>query len=174
MDIVIRDVSKNDASRIADIYRYYVDYTAVTYEEEAPEAAEILNRIKSITQKYPYIVAEADGEVIAYAYASVFKDRESYRYSVETSIYIEKDKRNLGIGSVIYQELEKRLKDMGIKNMYACIAYIDKPDEYLSHQSVIFHEKSGFRTVGCFYKCAYKFNRWYDMIWMEKFIGDHA
>ena len=60
-----------------------------------------------------------------------------------------------------------------ICNLYACIGYPEKEDEYLTKNSVYFHEKLGYRMVGEFYKCGYKFNRWYNMVWMEKFIGEH-
>lgn len=169
----IRPVRPGDAERIAEIYRYYVDETAVTYEETAPDTAEIAERIRLITKKYPYFVAEEEGTVIGYAYASVFKDRESYRYSVETSIYLDSEKRGRGTGTLLYDALEKALREIGIKNMYACLAYTKKNDEYLTDQSEIFHKINGFSVIGKFSKCALKFGRWYDMIWMEKFISEH-
>ena len=91
--MIIRPVTPEDAENIADIYRYYVEQTAVTYEETAPDKMQIGERIRMITKKYPYFVAEEDGIVIGYAYASLFKDRESYRYSVETSIYLDSEKK---------------------------------------------------------------------------------
>ena len=96
-----------------------------------------------------------------------------YSYYVETSIYVDKDARKMGIGKMLYGELEKRLKAMNILNVNTCIAYTEVEDEYLTNASVSFHEKEGYSKVGIFYKCAYKFGRWYDMIWMEKFIGEH-
>ena len=75
--------------------------------------------------------------------------------------------------SMLYEALEEKLKAMGIQNMYACIAYLDVEDEYLTKNSAEFHEHMGFSKVGVFHKCGYKFGRWYDMVWMEKLIGEH-
>ena len=81
--------------------------------------------------------------------------------------------RKLGIGRKLYAELEKILKEKGIVNLYALVAYIENEDEYLTHNSVIFHELMGYKTVGRCNKCGFKFGRWYDMLYMEKFIGTH-
>ena len=72
-----------------------------------------------------------------------------------------------------YRELEKRLQAQNILNLYACIAYTQKEDEYLTNDSVAFHQKCGYTLVGEFHQCGYKFDRWYDMVWMEKFLGEH-
>ncbi|HIZ21605.1 MAG TPA: GNAT family N-acetyltransferase [Candidatus Blautia faecigallinarum] len=89
------------------------------------------------------------------------------------SIYIRQDQKRRGIGRVLYGTLEECLKAQNILNLYACISYPEKEDEYLSLDSVRFHEHMGYRLIGRFHQCGYKFGRWYDMIWMEKFIGDH-
>ena len=73
----------------------------------------------------------------------------------------------------LYEELENILKQQGILNVNACIAYPQAEDEYLTKDSVLFHEKLGYTMVGTFHQCGYKFHRWYDMVWMEKFIGEH-
>lgn len=78
-----------------------------------------------------------------------------------------------GIGRRLYEELENILKQQGILNVNACIAYPQVKDEYLTKDSVLFHEKLGYTMVGIFHQCGYKFHRWYDMVWMEKFIGEH-
>lgn len=173
MDVIIRPVKKDDAESISGIYKYYVESTAVSFEEEAPDADEIKRRISHTTSKYPYFVAEKDGEVIGYAYASPFKTRSAYRFSVETSIYVRKDLKEKGTGRLLYEYLEKALSEQGIKNSNACIAYTSVEDEYLTNGSMSFHEALGYKLVGTFHKCAYKFGRWYDMIWMEKMIGEH-
>ena len=90
------------------------------------------------------------------------------------TVYLDRTAKKLGFGRKIYEAMEQRLKDMGILNLYACIGYIDKEDEYLNHNSAGFHAHLGYKTVGTFKKCGYKFGRWYDMIWMEKCIGTHA
>lgn len=118
-------------------------------------------------------MAECDGKIIGYAYAGVFKDRAAYDHSVETSIYVDLNEKRHGTGTLLYHELEKRLAEIGIKNVYACIASPEKDDEYLNHDSIKFHEKLGYTLVGTFHKCAKKFGRYYDMVWMEKMIGKH-
>ena len=77
------------------------------------------------------------------------------------------------MGRKLYEALEEALTRMGILNLYACIAYPEREDEFLTMNSANFHEHLGFRKVGKFYKCGYKFERWYHMIWMEKIIGNH-
>lgn len=98
----------------------------------------------------------------------------AYRWNVETSIYVHKDFRHMGIGKVLYEELEKLLKDQNVLNMNACIAYPIEEDKYLTKDSVYFHEKMGYSMVGEFHCSGYKFNRWYNMVWMEKSIGEHV
>lgn len=173
MNTIIRSVISDDAAALSEIYRPYVENTAVTYEYDAPDASEFVRRIENTLKKYPYLAAEKNGEIIGYAYAGPFKSRKAYDRSVETSIYVKQGCQGCGVGRMLYESLEKELSQMGITNMYACIAYPETEDEYLNFNSRYFHEHMGFRLVGTFSKCAYKFGRWYGMIWMEKFIGEH-
>ncbi|MDO4197829.1 MAG: GNAT family N-acetyltransferase [Erysipelotrichaceae bacterium] len=168
--IEIKNVEISDARELLDIYAPYVEKTAISFEYDVPSLEDFENRIRDITLKYPYIKAVEDGKILGYAYASTFKSRRAYDISVETSIYIDEDYRGKGIGKLLYKELERRLKDTGVSNIYACIAYIENEDEYLSNDSMRFHEHLGFRLCGTFHKCAIKFDRYYDMIWMEKII----
>lgn len=116
-------------------------------------------------------MAEQEGHIIGYAYVSIFHERKAYDWAVETSIYVDKDYKRSGCGKLLYQALEKILKKQHISNLYACIAYTEHEDEHLTNDSMHFHEHLGYELVGTFKKCGYKFNRWYDMIWMEKMIG---
>ncbi len=170
----IRSVRLADAEALSEIYSYYVEKTAVTFEYESPSPAEFEKRIESTTARYPYIVAEEDGIIIGYAYAGVFKTRAAYDRCVEVSIYLANDERGNGVGRRLYEELEARLSEMGILNLYACITHCENEDEYLTKQSPLFHGRMGYEKIGHFSKCGYKFGRWYDMIWMEKFIGEHS
>ena len=111
------------------------------------------------------------GQILGYAYASVFKERAAYDWSAESSVYVSQNVRALGIGRLLYGALQRALKAQNIIDMNACIACGD--DEYLNDASVRFHERMGFRFVGRFERCAYKFGRWYDMAWMQKPIGEH-
>lgn len=89
------------------------------------------------------------------------------------TIYIAQDARALGIGTALYSRMEEILQKMHIVNLEACIAYSEKEDKTLTNDSTRFHEALGYRTVGRFSQCGYKFGHWYDMIWMEKIIGEH-
>ena len=173
MSITIRPVTLSDTAELLEIYRPYVTETAITFEYDVPTADEFRKRIEDILEKYPYIAAVEDGKIIGYAYAGVFKNRAAYDYDVEVTIYIKKEYRRSGVGKMLYAELERLLKKQGITNLYACIACTETEDKFLTNDSVKFHEKMGYRLVGTFKQCGYKFNRWYDMVWMEKIIGEH-
>lgn len=172
--VLIRDAKLSDAPRLLEIYSYYVKNTAITFEYNVSSLEEFRHRMKNITLRYPYIVLEADGKVMGYAYAGSFIGRAAYDWSCEMTVYLDRTAKKQGFGRKIYEAMEQRLKDMGILNLYACIGYIDKEDEYLNHNSADFHTHLGYKTVGTFKKCGYKFGRWYDMIWMEKCIGTHT
>ena len=172
--IEIRTATVDDAEDILKIYAPYVTDTAITFEYVVPSIDEFKNRIAGIIKKYPYIVAVIDGNIAGYAYAAAFKERAAYDWSVETTVYVDKSRKKSGIGKALYDELEKRLKKLNITNMYACIAYLEQEDEYLTKNSVQFHEHAGFKLAGEYHKCANKFGRWYNMVWMEKIIGEHT
>ena len=171
--VMIRTATTNDAEAILAIYAPYVETTAITFEYEIPGIEEFRERIRNVLKKYPYLVAEADGEIVGYAYAGPFKGRAAYDWAVETTIYVDCARKRMGIGRKLYDKLEEALRKQGILNMEACIGYPETEDEYLTKDSVRFHEKLGYRMVGEFYKCGYKFSRWYNMVWMEKMIGEH-
>lgn len=171
--ITVENAELKDAERLLEIYDYYVKNTAITFEYTTPTIEEFRGRMEKTMQKYPYLVAVKDEKIAGYAYAGAFVGRAAYDWSCETSIYLDKNARRCGIGKMLYAALEKELKKMGILNMYACIGYPDNEDEYLTKNSAEFHSHIGFVQVGEFHKCGYKFGRWYNMIWMEKIIGEH-
>ena len=175
-EIKIRSASVNDAEALLKIYSYYVENTAISFEWEVPSLEEFKGRIENTLKKYPYIVAENEetGEILGYAYTSTFKARAAYDWSVESSIYVKKDCRKMGIGRLLLEELERLSKKQGVLNINACIASTDKEDEYLTNASIHFHEKMGYKMVGKFHDSGFKFNRWYDMVWMEKMLGEHT
>lgn len=194
-NIKIRVAGEQDAEALLNIYAPYVRETAITFEYEVPSPGEFAERICTTLARYPYLVAERAGEPVGYAYAGPFKTRAAYDWSVETSIYVARDRKRQGVGRRLYNVLEEILKAQGILNMNACIAYpcgagqgdrsqdmgfvsaqTDRgyQDAHLNRDSVDFHERMGYRMVGEFYQCGYKFNRWYNMVWMEKHIGEHT
>ena len=171
--VKIRVAGIDDAPYLLEIYKPYVEKTAITFEYEVPSLDKFKGRMEKTLKKYPYLVAEYNGEILGYAYAGSFVGRAAYDWSVETTIYLKENKKKLGIGRKLYEALEDILKAQNILNMYACIGYPEKEDEYLNRNSVEFHSHLGFKMVGEFRKCGYKFGRWYNMVWMEKIIGGH-
>lgn len=171
--VTIRDAGIKDAGRILEIYAYYVENTAITFEYEVPTLDEFQKRIEKTLTHYPYLVIEQDGVIQGYAYAGPFVGRAAYDWSCELTVYLDHTSHKCGFGRKIYEALEDQLREMGILNLYACIGYPEQEDEYLNKNSADFHAHLGFTQVGEFHKCGYKFGRWYNMIWMEKVIGEH-
>ena len=154
MSIQIRAAVPTDAPALLAIYAPYVEQTAITFEYDVP--------------------AEQDGVPVGYAYAGKFHDRAAYDWSVETSIYVEQHRKRQGIGRLLHDALEQELQRRHFLNMNACVACpIGENDPYLTRDSICFHEKLGYRMVGEFHQCGYKFGRWYHMVWLEKHIGSH-
>ena len=173
-DISIRFAKPEDAKELLKIYAYYVTDTAISFETEVPSEEEFKLRIEEVLKSYPFIVACKDDEILGYAYLHSFVGRKAYELSAETTIYLNPDKKKMGIGKKLYSALEDIAKAQNITNLYSCIGYVDKEDEYLNNNSVQFHEHIGFRMVGKFENCGHKFGRWYHMVWMEKIIGEHG
>ena len=172
-EISIRNASLDDAPRILEIYSYYVERTVITFEYTVPSLAEFEGRMRRTMEKYPYLVIEKDGRIEGYAYAGPFVGRAAYDWACELTIYLDHNTQKCGMGRMLYEALADRLKAMGILNLYACIGHPQVEDEYLTKNSAQFHEHLGFTLCGTFKNCGYKFGRWYDMVWMEKIIGEH-
>lgn len=167
----IRTASCHDAAALSGIYRHYVENTAVSYEYEAPDAAEFERRIRDTLKSYPYLVAVQDGEVVGYAYAGVFNSRKAADRTVEASIYVAADKRRAGLGRALYARLEELLRQQNVQVVTVKIACCDREDEYLSRDSVEFHLRCGYRICGVVENCGYKFGRWYSLMIMQKDLG---
>ena len=173
-ELRITVATSTDAADIAIIYAPYVQDTAITFEYEAPGAQEMAERIERISATHPWLVArDPSGVAVGYAYASPYYGRAAYAWCVETSIYVAREKRGHGAGSALYRELERTLAAQGVLNLYACIATTSTPDTHLDNGSVTFHTRLGYREIGRFPKCGYKFGRWYDTVWMERDLGEH-
>lgn len=114
------------------------------------------------------------GRALRYAYAHPFVERAAYDWSCELTIYLDLRARERSLGSRLYAALEVELGRMGMRNLYACVAWPEVEDEYLAFASARFHERMGFVEVRRFRRCGRKFDHWYDMIWMEKLIGDYG
>ena len=149
MDTVrIRNAAPADAGRILEIYAYYVEHTAISFEYQVPTLTEFQARMKETMERYPYLVAEADGKILGYAYAHPFVGRAAYDWSCELTIYLDPSARRHGLGRKLYEGLEVRLKEMGIQNLYACIGVPEAEDEFLTNNSADFHRHMGFSEVG--------------------------
>lgn len=173
-ELKFRVARPEDAEALLAIYAPYVEETAITFEYEVPGVEEFRARIAHTLATYPYIVAVEDNKIIGYAYVGRLHERAAYDWSVETSIYVDRSARKHGLGRQLYERLEVILRAMNIISVNACIAYPGtNNDPYLNTNSPDFHAHLGYQLVGHFHACAYKFDRWYDMIWMEKWIAPH-
>ena len=170
----VRDARLEDAGRILEIYAYYVEHTAISFELAVPSPAEFEARMRRTMARYPYLVVEVDGNVQGYAYAGAFVGRAAYDWSCELTIYLDHTARRCGIGRILYEAMEDRLRKLGYLNMYACIGVPETADAYLDNNSADFHAHMGFSEAGRFRFCGRKFGRWYHMVWMEKMIGEHV
>lgn len=172
--IVIRSAAPGDAARMLEIYAGYVENTSVSFEYVPPSLDTFLGRIEAVQAVYPWLALEVDGRVMGYAYAGRFHGQAAFDWVCETTIYLDPEARGRGLGRRLYGALEAALRGMGIQTMYALIAFADPEDEHLTNASARFHARMGYRQVGRLNRCGYKFGRWYDMLYMEKPIGEHG
>lgn len=156
----IRKVELSDAAQIAEIYNYYIENTHQTFETEALSIEVMEKRIGETSGKYPYLVAEEDGEICGYAYAAQFKLRDAYAYSAEVSIYVRNKAKQKGTGTQLYEKLFDELAETSI---HAMVAGISLPND----ASIKFHEKLGFTKVAHFKQIGYKLGRWVDVGYWE-------
>lgn len=159
--IEIRSVRPSDVEELVAIYAPYVEETVITFETQVPTATEFADRIEKILEKFPYLVAEEEGRILGYAYASTYYPRAAYDWTVELSIYISQKARGQGIGNLLYSHLEKELIARGFKNFLACIS-LPNP------ASLALHKKMGYKQVAHLKKVGYKFGNWHDVVWLQK------
>lgn len=157
---MIRQVKDSDAEAMCCIYNKYITGTRITFEETPLRAGEMVSRIKNITQNYPWLVYEDNGKIIGYTYASRWKERSAYRYSVETGIYIDSDYLGKGIGSLLKAELLKALKE---KSIHSVLCGIALPNQ----ASIALCEKYGFKKIAHFKEVGYKLDEWVDVGYWE-------
>ena len=154
---MIRPASRDDAQRIADIYNHYVLNSTITFEEAAVSPLEISSRLQTIESRgLPWLVSEEDGVVMGFAYASTWKTRHAYRFTVEITIYLAQDAASSGRGSDLYKSLFNKLRALPVHAAVACIAL---PNLH----SVALHEKFGMKKVAHFNEVGFKFDRWLDV-----------
>ncbi|WP_294586607.1 GNAT family N-acetyltransferase [uncultured Phocaeicola sp.] len=153
---MIRTVNLNDAQAIAGIYNEYILHTCITFETEAVSASDMAQRIQTIASAYPYFVYEEDGEILGYCYAHSWKEKQSYRQTVETTVYVKRGHEHQGIGTILMQKLIEASRQAGLHVLIACITC---PNE----ASVKLHEKLGFSQVSRFHEVGRKFGQWLDI-----------
>lgn len=161
----IRDAVTEDALAIVDIYNHYVLTTTISFEEQAVTATEMQQRIADVQRGgLPWLVAEENGVVVGYAYATKWRVRHAYRFSVESSVYLAPDIGGKGWGTALYQQLLERLSASGY---HLVIGGIAQPNA----ASVALHEKMGFEKVAQFREVGFKFGRWIDVGYWEKSLA---
>ena len=158
---MIRIATENDLPAIRAIYAPYVTDTTNTFEYDVPTETEFLERFRSITEKFPWLVWEEEGEILGYAYASLPFSRVAYSWSAEPSIYVAPAAQGKGIGRKLYLALEELLKLLGYRMLFALITGENTG-------SVAFHTKMGYTLAGEMKTAGYKFGRWCSVFWMEK------
>ncbi len=161
----IRVIRESDAAATLEIYKPYVLHSAVTFEYEVPSVEDFSERIKTITQEYPWLVVLHNGIIVGYGYAHKHRIRTAYQWSPELSIYLANQFQSNGIGSILYETLFAILKLQGFHNVYAGVSL---PND----QSLAFHRKLGFAEVGIFKKIGYKHGQWLDTHWFQKQIHE--
>ncbi|WP_343209858.1 N-acetyltransferase family protein [Anaerolentibacter hominis] len=162
----IRLAKPSDAEELINIYRPYVEQSAITFEYEVPAEREFRERIRRVGEKYPYLICENEGEILGYCYAHEMHERAAYQWDAELSVYVKQNKRGRGIGTLLYQMLLELLKLQRIQTVTACITL---PNE----ESRAFHESFGFRQTGYSAKAGYKLGEWHDVGWFELALGEH-
>lgn len=156
----IRSVNSEDTKSILEIYEPYVLDSPTSFETEIPSLHAFKARIQDYTAKFPWIVFEANGEVVGYAYASSHRSRCAYEWSVESSVYVHPQHQGKGIGTKLYKELFRLLKIQGVVNIFAGITL---PNE----GSVKLHETLGFEQIGKFKDVGFKQGKWWDVGWWQ-------
>lgn len=165
--LVIRVAKPSDAQAIIDIYRFFVDESAVSFETNCPSVSEMERRIEDTLRIFPWLVAEDKGKVMGYAYAISHRKRKAYQWSVEVSAYVAEGAREEGIGRKLYEQLLRYLKTQGYKTAYAGIT-LPNPS------SIGFHEKMGFSSIGIYSKVGFKLGKWHDVQWFELELGERV
>lgn len=165
--MIIRPVTITDAESILNIYKPYIETTATTFETTVPSIDDFAERIKTYTEKYPWLVAEESGKIGGYAYATKHRERKAYQWCVESSVYVLEEYHSKGVAKELYSTLFDILKRSGYVNVYAGIT-LPNPK---SHS---FHTKMGFEPVGVYRNIGFKLGKWHDVAWLVKTINEHS
>jgi len=163
---LLRPCRDADIPAITDIYGYHVRTSLATFETDPPDAEEMARRRTAIVSRgLPYLVAEIDGKVVGYAYASPYRSRPAYRFSVEDSIYVHPEHSRKGLGRLLLSALIPACEESGCRQMVAVIG------DTGNAASIGLHEALGFRHVGVLRAVGFKFGRWVDTVLMQRPLG---
>lgn len=160
---MIRAIKISDAQAICDIYNYYIENTVISFEYEKVSLDDMQTRISKITDKYPWLVYEEQGEVVAFVYANLWKARKAYQHTLESTVYASHKMSTKGIGTKLYQALFDALENDGSK-VKALMAVIALPNE----ASIALHKRMSFTEAGLFKSVGYKFDQWVDVAYYQK------
>ena len=153
---MVRAVTIEDAKQLVDIYNYYVLNTIVTFDDVVFNVGAFKDKIETICRTYPFIVFEENNIVLGYAYANKWREKPAYKHTVESTVYLHYEAHGKQIGTKLYTELLKQLKE---QNYHAVIGGLTLPNE----ASVKLHEKFGFKQVAHFKEVGLKFGKWLDV-----------
>lgn len=162
---MIRDATEHDAPAIAAVYNPYITELLTSFEKDPLSDSAMADRVRGIQAGYPWLVYDADGEILGYAYAARWKERHAYRYCAETCIYLRRGCEGRGIGTALYAELLRRMPDHGLQVAIACIALPNAA-------SVALHEKFGYVKAGHFPRVGFKFGQWIDIGYWQKRLSE--
>jgi L-amino acid N-acyltransferase YncA len=157
---MIRTCTTADAAAICSIYNHYVRDTVITFEEAPVATPEMAQRVVDVATRFPWLVAEEGNEIVGYAYATPWKTRSAYRFSVESTVYVAPGQTGRGVGTALYRELLDALRKQGVHSVVGGIALPNAA-------SITLHEKLGFRKIGQFVEIGRKFDRWVDVGYWE-------
>ncbi|URZ05655.1 GNAT family N-acetyltransferase [Clostridium felsineum] len=163
----IRIVRDCDIKEILNIYKPFIENTAITFDYEVPSIESFKDKVIGISKKYIYLVCEIDDKIVGYSYASTFNERAAYDWAVDLSIYVDDRYQKRGVGKALYYTLIEILKLQGYCNMYALVTASNL-------RSKSFHEYFGFKLSGTYHKSGYKFEKWHDVDVFEKIIEENS
>ena len=163
---MIRPVTKADAVAICDIYNHYIDHTVISFEYDRVSTETMQQRIENTIAKYPWLVYEEQGVVIAYAYANLWKERKAYKHVLETTVYASHTMTTKGVGTELYQALFDWIEHQSPIKIKSLMGVIALPND----ASVALHKKMGFVEAGYFKEVGFKFDQWIDVAFYQKFL----
>ena len=164
--VCVRAAAPEDAEQLLEIYTPFVisedsSLSNVSFELAAPDVEEFRQRIQDISKQFPYLVGEANGQILGYVYCHPYRERLAYQWAVEVTIYLAPAGQGKGLGRLLYETMEKLLCLQGVTMAYSCITVGND-------HSIKMHEALGYRLIGTFTNSGYKNGQWLDTVWLEK------